>query len=314
MFDKKVYFLFIIACLFVVDYHPAAAFTTERYDDKIENKIIVTPAKLELKLSPGQIVNQKITVVNRLGRKEKIKIIKEGLIGKEGIQKLNKDYFPNSGIDWIETEIDEIYLDHGERVSFDIEIAVPKNINPGGYYAGVLAAVRSVDENNNGDNIQFINRVGTSILMSIPGKVMEDMALLKFLNDRKFYLNGPVNFFTEAMNFGNIHLSPIGEIAVYNFLGKKVAQIPLKESLILPGQSQKWRSVWKERWILGIYKAHLTMRYGVDNDKVLEKELKFWAFPIHILLLILALIYLVHKLIQKWQEKYEVKKKDNANC
>jgi hypothetical protein len=116
------------------------------------------------------------------------------------------------------------------------------------------------------------------------------------------------------MNFGNIHLSPIGEIAVYNFLGKKVAQIPLKESLILPGQSQKWRSVWKERWILGIYKAHLTMRYGVDNDKVLEKELKFWAFPIHILLLILALIYLVHKLIQKWQEKYEVKKKDNANC
>jgi hypothetical protein len=310
MFNKKVYFLFIFTCLFAINHYSAIAFTTEKYDDKIENKIVVTPAKLELKLSPGQTINQKITVVNRLGRKEKIEIITEGLIGKDGIQKLNKDYFPNSGIDWIKTEIDEIYLDHGERVSFDIEITVPENVNPGGYYAGVLAAVRSEEKNN---NIQFINRVGMSILMSIPGKVTEDMGLLKFLNDRKFYLNGPVNFFTETVNFGNIHLFPIGEIAVYNFLGKKVAQIPLKESLILPGQSQKWRSVWKEKWILGIYKAHLTMRYGAGNDKVLEKELKFWAFPIHILLLILALIYLVHKLIQKWQEKYEVKKKDNAN-
>ena len=72
----------------------------------------------------------------------------------------------------IEPEIDEVYLDHGERVKFNIQISVPADVRPGGYYAGVLAAVRSAGGNN--ENVELINRVGTSILMSIPGKAKED--------------------------------------------------------------------------------------------------------------------------------------------
>jgi len=306
MLSKKSFFIIIGLSVFLIT-GIVFAFSTEKYNDQVEDKIIVIPAKVEFKLSPGQIVNQEMTVINRLGRREKVEIVVEGLISQKAILALNKNYSPNAGVSWIKPEISEIYLNHGERVKFNIQIKVPKDIDAGGYYAGVLAVTKGIGKDN--DNIKLINRVGTSILMSVPGIVSKDMSILKFSNDRSFYLNGPVNFFTKVVNLGNIHFSPVGEISVYNFLGKKVGQIPLDKALTLPGQSQKWHSTWDEKWILGIYKAHLTMRYGKDEDQVLEREIKFWAFPFHILIIILVIIYLFHKIIQKWQKKYEVRRK-----
>lgn len=289
---------------------PVLAYTTEKYDDQIENKIVVSPAEMDLKLKPGQEVNQEMLIINRLGRREKIEIIAEGLISKESLSGLSEDYFPNSAADWIKPEIKEIYLDHGERVRFNVQIKVPENAKAGGYYAGVLASFKSPGEEK--DNIELINRVGLSFLISIPGEVEEKMTLLGFFKNKFFYLNGPVIFFTEVRNLGNIHLAPAGEIAVYNFLNKKVAQIPLGNVVILPGQNQKWKSSWNERWLLGIYKARLTLRYGEENDKIIEKTIRFWAFPFHILLIIMVIIYISHRIIKKWQEKYEITKKSKS--
>jgi hypothetical protein len=285
----------------------ALAYETEWYDDKKEDRMVVTPSKLQLNLQSGQVVKKEILIINRLGREEEFFVQVEGLINEEELKNLDKKYFPKSGVGWIKPEIDSIRLKHGERVKFDVEITVPENVKSSGYYAALNILVRN--KKGEDDQINLESRIGIPLLISVPGSVQKKGEITKFSVDKWFYLNGPVVFFTDFRNLGNIHLMPRGEISVYNFLGAKVAQIPLKDSTVLPGFTQSWKSAWDKKWLLGKYRAELLMFFGEGQEESLRKNVTFYAFPLHLLLLLIIVVVLIYFLIRKIHSKFEIRRK-----
>ncbi len=328
----KLFFGFIIFFIFLFFSHSVSAFEIEKYDDAVENKFIVTPTSIELSLKKGQQINKQITLINRLGRREKFIIDKEILIRRHNQNNADKNYFFNQDLDWVKTEINEITLDHGERVKFDAQVNVPAQADAGGYYAVVVVSVKGSASGKKGDNqINFISRVGLPVLITLPVNVKEIarvnefradkkiyyfgkhlLALKNFLaTDKKFYLSGPIVFYLDFENLGNVHLDPESEIAVENWLGLKVAQIKVKDSIVLPGEIGRWKANWNEKWLIGKYTATLQTYYGQEN-KLIEKTASFWVFPLHILILIVFLIIAVYFIAKKIGKKYEFKKVSNA--
>lgn len=279
----------------------AEAYHRESYDDKVEDRFIVSPVKIELDLRPGQEFKQPMTVINRLGKKANFTVIKEGLIKNENGELVE------TAIDWIEPEIENFSLEQGERMILDIKINVPEGVRPGGYYAAILVANEGEDLQEGKSGIEFVSRVGLSALITIPGKVKEEGSITKFSTDKFFYLTGPVDFKTIFQNQGNIHLAPEGEITVRNFLGSIVAQIPLRSWTVLPNSSREWEARWNRKWILGFYSADLNLHYGSQNQQVAKQRLVFWAFPWHLLILILMILGVLYYLLRKLSEKVEIK-------
>ena len=144
----------------------------------------------------------------------------------------------------------------------------------------------------------------------MPGDVFEKGETIDFKTDKFFYMIGPVKFFTTFGNRGNIHLVPEGEIAVENFFGARVAQIPLKSWTVLPNSDRTWEAQWNRKWLLGRYTAELTLQHGTKDGKVDKREVVFWAFPWHIALLILAILILTYYFLRWVGEHLEVKKKN----
>lgn len=278
------------------------AFHAEQYPDNIEDRFIVTPTKFDFSLQPGQSIKQTFTIINRLGKPA------EFLVQKEGLVKDGSGNVITTSIDWIHPELDKFTLNHGERVIMDIEVNVPEDVPAGGYYASVLIANKGKDREA-GSGVEVISRVGIPLMITVPGDVIERGLVKEFRPSKFFHMTGPVLFFTEFENLGNIHLSPEGEIKVRNLIGSVVAQIPLESWTVLPNNSRIWQAQWSRTWLLGKYDAELTVFYGSDNQKV-TKHVSFYAFPWHVFLLILAIFTIIYFVINKVTDKYEVRKKE----
>ncbi len=331
MIQRYKYKIFFLLIILIVPFC-TNAYTVEKYNDSVENKFIVTPTSIELNLKKGQQVNKQITLINRLGRREKFIIDKEILIHRNNQNSPDKNYFSAQGLGWIETEINEITLDHGERVKFDVQVNVPAQADVGGYYAVVVVSAKSSAAGKKGDNqINFISRIASPILITIPVNIREIarinefeadkkiyyfgerlLALKNFLAiDKKLYLTGPIVFYLDFENLGNVHLDPESEITIENWLGFKVAQIKVKDSIVLPGEIGRWEANWNEKWLIGKYTATLQTHYGQEN-KLIKKTASFWVFPLHILILIVFLIIAIYFIAKKVGKKYEVKKISNV--
>jgi hypothetical protein len=272
------------------------AYTMEKYNDQVENRVVVSPAKIELTLTPGKTERREMTIINRLGQKAEFKIVVEGLL-KEGTDVASQE--SSLAAAWIKPEIDHFTLEHGERINLPLEIKIPKEISPGGYYVAVLAEFKGRKKSNS--NVKLINRVGTSLLLTAPGNVIQQGKTLEFFTDKKFYRTGPIEFFVAFKNNGNIHLSPQGEISIYNFIGAQIAQIPLEKKIVLPGEMVQWKTNWKRKWLLGIYKVQLIFHFGNNPPQAQETSFTFWAFPLHLLLLIIIVIGVLYHYLKKFE-------------
>lgn len=307
------FFLLAVGSLFFLLFpvFSLKAFSLEKNPDKVENRFIVSPVKLNLDLRAGQSLKEKLQVTNRLGRTARFEIKVEDLVDQSG----GADYSQlNSAKNWIVPEIESFSLEQGERASIELSVNVPENISAGGHYASIV--VSSQGQGDDGDNIKVISRIGVPTLVSISGKIKEQgvisffgqKAKIPFLFFNKLFLNGPIIFSVDFLNEGNIHLSPAGEIAVYNFLGNKVAQLPLPETVVLPEQEKHWEAVWQKTWLLGFYQSILTVNYGQGQAPLTQKE-SFLVFPVHFLLLFILSLWLIHKLIGKFHWKLEIRRR-----
>jgi hypothetical protein len=300
---KKVFFITIGLLLFFSLSENSLAYKKEKYPDKVENRFIVTPVRYDLKLKPGQEIIEKVIVVNRLGERE------DFFAEIEGFDNQNKGNL-NSSVDWIKPELEKFSLDQGERIEFDLKINVPENLSPAGYYANLIVSnQRNSQEDERGQKINLINRISIPLFSTIPGEFDLRGELINFFSDKFFYFKGPVILEANFLNKGNIHLYPEGEIEVYNLLNKQIYQKELDSETILPNDQQKWKISLNNRIFIGRYKAVFMVNYG-DDVRQVSKEEVFWAFPLHLLLLIILIIYLIHFIVKKIKENYEVVKKN----
>jgi len=303
---KKLLFLFVAFLFVFILSNNCLAYKKEKYPDKVENRFIVTPVRYDLKLKPGQKIIEKVTVVNRLGQREEFFAEIEGFDNQKGRHL-------NSSVDWIEPELEKFSLDQGERIEFDLIINVPENLSPAGYYANlIISNQRNSQEDARGQKINLVNRISIPLFSTIPGDFDLAGELINFFSDKFFYFKGPIILEANFLNKGNVHLYPKGEIEVYNLLNRKIYQKELESETILPNDQKKWKISLNNRIFIGRYKAIFKVNYG-DNSRQVTREEVFWAFPLNILLLIIIIIYLIHFIVKKIKENYEIVKKNEKS-
>jgi hypothetical protein len=82
----------------------------------------------------------------------------------------------------------------------------------------------------------------------------------------------------RAKNEGNVHFKPTGTITISDFMGNKVATIPVDSKNVLPGAVRKMEATWDTGWLFGQYSATLSLVYGKDRQ-VITASTAFWGFP-----------------------------------
>jgi hypothetical protein len=265
-------------------------------------------------LAPGETTTQKITIVNRLGKTANFQISKEDFVGSDDPDKVTEFLGDDSaGItsakDWVSSDVDNIDLNHGDRLNLNLTITAPKDAAAGSHYVAIFASTTGDDQGNGNAKVKLVSRVGTLILINIPGNNQESGMITDFSTDKKYYREGPVEFATIFKNTGNIYEKVKGEIAIKNILGTEIAHISLKDFTVLSNSSRKQSVIWEHRWLLGRYTADLTAFYGLGGNLSDTKQVVFWAFPWHVALLILLVLIIIYYLAKYFLSRFEIKRK-----
>lgn len=304
-----------MSSFFLIMVSSVSAYTIENYEEKVEDRFVISPVNLELKLSKGEKNIQNMTIVNRLGRTVKFKIEKEDFAGSDDPEKSTVFFGDeSSGVtsakDWIMPEINEITLNHGDRLTLPVSISVPQTATAGSHYGAIFVSVESDSSSDGKDKVKLISRVGLLLLMNIPGDNRESGNISEFSTNKKFYKSGPVGFSTIFQNTGNVYERVKGEVSIRNILGDEVGHISLKEWVVLSNSSRKQTGEWDNKWLLGRYTAHLTVFYGLGGNLKAENETVFYAFPWHVAILVILIFVVIYYLIRYLGSKFEIKRKE----
>lgn len=294
----------------------ARAYTIENYQENVEDRFIISPVNLELNLMPGESSIQQIMIVNRLGKTAKFRILKEDFVGSDDPEKISvflgdESAGITSAKDWLKPDIEEIDLNHGDRLTLSVAINVPQKAAAGSHYAAIFASVlgeeKGPDKNN---KVQLVSRVGCLFLINVPGKNIDTGEVTEFKTDRNFYRNGPVEFSAVFKNTGNVYQKVRGDITIRNFWGATVAHFPVKDWIVLSDSSRRQKSEWGKKWLAGRYKARLNVFYGMGGNLVLSRDLVFYAFPWHAAILAFIILIVIYYLLRYFFSRFEIKKKE----
>lgn|GEM_PF-4067032 len=287
--NKKIV-LFLIVAFWATS---VRAFSIEKTEDKIEDRFIVHPAKVDFQLNPGQIKEFDLIVANRLGREENFSIQKEDY-KNESLSVLDSD--------WVTVDNDNFTLKSGERATVKVRIAIPAETDLGGHYLALVVKANQQKDNQSG-NVKLISQIKIPLWGKIGGTNNEIVGYFLFNPQKFFFLTGPVFFDAKLRNEGNVHFEAQGEMSITNFLGIKVAQLPFKTRTVLPGSEENFEIVWRRNYPIGLYQAEINARLD-DQDEIIKQTKKFIVFPLHWFLLIMLATWLLAKGLKKIEKKY----------
>lgn len=226
--------------------------------------ITVIPPRFELFANPGETVTERIRVRNESDFPVNYAVVIEDFTaaGEEGHVVLEEDSNTNFSLaKWMEPESKELILQPKEERAVSFRINVPRSAEPGGHYASVLFS--SAGEQTPGA-AAVTQRIGSLVLLRVSGNVTEN-ATIETFEAPSYLQNGPVEISLRVKNEGNVHVRPKGTIIITNLFNKKVDEIPLNGSNIIPGSVRKMITTWDKKNILGVYKATMVSTYGEQN-------------------------------------------------
>lgn len=273
----------------------ASAYTVELHDDDVTGQFVISPTKVELELNPGESATRDIVVANRTGDAITISFSMEDFEGShdpaEATVFLGDDDSAWGARKWLEPEIPSIVLKHGETVTFSTRVNVPRNAEPGGYYAALFAFSTYESEDEQGSVINITSRVGTLFLIKVAGDVIEDGTLNK-PEVPWFSEYGPIDIGLVFNNNGNVHVKPSGRVMITNLLGQTVAEIPVSEWVVLPESARRHMVNWDSHYLFGRYTAKAEIGFGLGGSPMIVSS-TFWVVPWKIVLAIVLGVILL---------------------
>mgnify|MGYP000965384946 CR=1 FL=1 len=288
----------------------------------VVNDYVVGPGKVELLVSPGEVLVKNIIVTNRFGRNRDFKIELEDFKGsREGnnfLELLGPLKGPYSLKDYLVPEVMNFTLKHGDRMAIPVRINIPADAVPGGLYGSVIVSTSDDDKQENAQNVsgnvQTKSRIAVLFFIRIRGDVKEEGNLQEFKTDKKFYNQGPVNFSLAFENTGSVYSNPSGNIEIKNIYGTTVDNVKVEQFYVLPDSIRTSQIKWDLKGLmLGYYRAHLKLDHGYDNV-ITERTIGFWVIPVKLVLIVLLILLIVLALIVfiiRWiRDNVEIKKKD----
>ena len=286
--------LALILALFVPSIPKASAMKIEKLSNvPVQGDFAIGSGKVELFLNAGASTTKEISITNRLGKDAKFRIEVEDFgpsDNKEEVTKLygNQDG-PYSLRNYLNPEVKEVSLKHGEQATVSIGINIPKDAPAGDLYGAVLVSNIPDALSNGADalkgQVSIASRAGVLFFVRVNGKVTESGAIKGFSADKGFYSNGPVKMSYSVTNNGNVYLNPEGTVTITNIFGSKTDELKTSTSFVLPKSTRSTDVSWNKRFMLGKYTATLDL-----GPNLAKQSVSFWVVPIPVIVIIVLVV------------------------
>lgn len=228
-----------------------------------------------------------------------------------------------------------------EQKSIPFSIRIPRNAEPGGYFASIF--VRTTPPPTSGNEVSIGARLGTLVLLRVNGEIQEGVDILEFStkDKKRFFTSLPVEMYYRFQNTGADRVKPEGEVIIKNLIGlkAKILNANRTDGSVLPRSIRRFDMAWmnggggqedpalivaarnpggfldeaKYQWnhfAFGYYTANLDITFG-ENNNTAGGTFRFFVFPWQLLTiivtgLIIALIAL--RFILKRYNRYIISK------
>ncbi|OGH02184.1 MAG: hypothetical protein A2798_03590 [Candidatus Levybacteria bacterium RIFCSPHIGHO2_01_FULL_37_17] len=213
-----------------------------------------------------------------------------------------------------------------QKKEFDFEVNIPPNEAKGDYYFTVFFATNPKPDTISNSSLASAG-VAMNVLLSV-GPKGETKGFIDKFSSPLFIDSGPVPFTVQVENASD-HFVPInGEIIIENLFGQKVGKVKLLSVNVLAGSqrlipdetqikvdSAEFKeiektitssnypvAIWPEKFLIGPYKANLSLTFGENGEKF-SRSVSFFAFPATYLAVILIVLGIVVFIVLRVKNK-----------
>jgi len=275
----------------------------------------IGPTLYRVEANPGESFSRTLQITNRSGEKDSFNLTVGNFKGGySGVDFLENEDIAYGAKDWIDLELINFSLEHGQRIFIAVTVKVPKDAVPGDNYAAVFLTreLKSTDTKK-GQNIAVVSRAASLFVINVPGEARTEGSLESFSSKRKVYYETPFKFDIVFKNEGNIWLKPYGTIEIKSFTGKNVKSITVepfkvyRESTTLISYDEPGSNL-----LPGRYTATLTLSRGYENLSD-TSTITFWYLPWKViakyLLIIIFALILIRLIEKKFYISFGVKRR-----
>jgi hypothetical protein len=283
--------------------------------------LTISPIRLELSADPGQTVNSSFKLFNEQTTKQTYYITFARFETKD--ETGEPQFVP--GKEGLPTWVDapsSVVAPPQEYYEVPFSITVPRDIDPGGYFAAIFASTNPPQEGGTTD-IALQAQVGTLILFRVNGQFSEGETVLEFniKNKDHWHVSLPIEFYYRFQNSGADRAKPLGDITVRNMFGRisKIVNANPSAGNTLPQsirryetawitsggereekaigpvayqpENQSWMQTLKWQWehfALGRYTANLEVTVNNDSSRSYTGKTSFWVIPWQLLLTVIG--------------------------
>lgn len=252
---------------------------------------IVSPAKSELILAPGETKTVEITLSNGTTQPLTVNASYADVsattqaVPSDNPIKLGVGVAAQSLSQSIEFSKQSFDLLSGKAVTIPVTITIPKGSVPGGKYGSVVFAFHPgiAGAPFLPTNIAIESRIASVFYVRVSGEVKEEGSLSAFglFNDARTTpspsKDQPLRLQVAFENKGDVYLNPYGRITISGmFRDAKV--LIVDPWAVLPSATRMREIDMLEPLIPGYYHAHLELNRGY-KDVVDERDVSFWVLP-----------------------------------
>jgi len=298
---KKIFALFIGLVL--------AGFIFSASFARAEGGLQISPVSFNLETTPGATNTGKITIKNLNSETINYSIEVElfSKVSDEGapsFEKADVKEGVTSLVDWITFSPKEGKLEPKKDAVIDFSVDIPEGAEPGGHYAAIFA--RQLEKTADGKTqLGVTTRVGSLILVSVPGDVKKTVNLKEF-SAPKFIWKGPVTLGAKAENTGTVHYDSEVKVNVKPLLGS-ASEVNLGKHTIIPKNERSYTGLWSKKYPIGYYKFTASASDG-DGKFTSTKEASAFALPLIFVIPLIAVILIVILIVRYVKKNYKVVK------
>lgn len=307
--------VFIISFLFplVGFLSRAYAYEIEQLDAYDENNFELGPTSFEISARRGDSFVKPLQLTNKTGDEQEYLIYVRDFEGSDNPLQFTTIIEDGAGTygasNWFDLEVYQIFLDHGERLHFEVQIDIPQTADAGEHYAMVL--VEPVEQGvlqRGGSVVNVQSRVGSLFLIDVEGKREKRAFLDEFFTEDNFFEHSPIQLHIDVRNTGSVHVSPSGSIELYDILGRNVDVLEIENFTVLRDSIRRKSTTWERKFLIGRYTAKLSLDLDFGEDPVVE-EISFWVIPWKFLLIVFSILIVAFVVIKKLLSKVKIEVK-----
>lgn len=210
---------------------------------------------------------------------------------EEGVPELTQNSTPYSIQDWISFDKTKLDITPGAKEEVKFFINIPKDATPGGHYGALLFSTKAPQGSPESTQLKVESAVTALVLLNVNGDVKESATVDQFTAVAAAD-GSKVDFTLRFKNDGNSHVKPAGNIVITNWLGSKVAELPIESENVLPGSYRKITTTWQSPgFLFGKYVATAEGTYGTKGT--FNASTEFGDYHLGTILIILIIIIIL---------------------